>query len=154
MQAEPATTVGDDAVRKNDSGGNVGKHRLHPEQAAEGDLDISVTMSEANERNSSQEFKGGDITCVMGSVKLDLTEAEIAEPPAHIHVDIVMGGLEILVPEHWIVRNDITRTMGEVEDHTESRKSADTDDGATLILRGSVVMGHATIQSASPAAAD
>ena len=61
-------------------------------------------MSEAHERNSSQEFKGGDITCVMGSIKLDLTEAEIDEPPAHIHVDIVMGGLEILVPDHWIVQ--------------------------------------------------
>ena len=111
-------------------------------------------MSEANERNSSQEFKGGDITCVMGTVKLDLTGAEIAEPPAQIHVDIVMAGLEILVPEHWIVRNDISRTMGEVEDHTTGRKSADTDNGATLILRGSVVMGHATIQSASPAPAE
>ena len=120
--------------------------------SAEGDLDISVTMSEAHERNSSQEFKGGDITCVMGSVKLDLTEAEIAEPPAHIHVDIVMGGLEILVPEHWIVRNDISRTMGEVDNTTTTRKSAGMDNGATLILRGSVVMGHATIQSASPAA--
>ena len=58
--------------------------------SAEGDLDISVTMSEAHERNSSQEFKGGDITCVMGSVKLDLTEAEIAEtarahPRRHRH---------------------------------------------------------------------
>ena len=65
-----------------------------------------------------------------------------------------MGGIEILVPEHWIVRNDISRTMGEVEDHTESRKTAGTDEGATLVLRGSVVMGHATIQSASPAAVD
>ncbi len=122
--------------------------------SAEGYLDISVTMSEANERNRSKEFKGGEISSVMGSVKLDLTEAEIAEPPARIHVDIVMGGLEILVPEHWIVQNDTARTMGEVEDQTESRRSAAIDDGATLIISGSVVMGHATIQSASPAAAD
>jgi predicted membrane protein len=121
---------------------------------AEGDLDISVTMSEAHEHNRSQGFKGGDITCVMGRVRLDLTEAEVADPPAHIHVDIVMGGLEILVPDHWIVRNNITRTMGEVGDHTESRKSADPDVDATLILDGSVVMGHATIASASRAAAD
>ena len=122
--------------------------------SAEGDLDISVTMSEAHERNRSQDFKGGDITCVMGSVKLDLTEAEIAEPPARIHVDIVMGGLEILVPDHWIVQNDVARTMGEVEDRTGSRRSAAMDNGATLIISGSVVMGHATIQSASPAAVD
>ena len=122
--------------------------------SAEGDLDISVTMSEANERNRSGEFKGGEISCVMGTVKLDLSEAEVAEPPARIHVDIVMGGLEILVPDHWIVQNDVARTMGEVEDQTESRRSAAMDGGATLIISGSVVMGHATIQSASPAPAD
>lgn len=122
--------------------------------SAEGDLDISVTMSEANERNRSGEFRGGEIACVMGVVKLDLTEAEVAEPPARIHVDIVMGGFEIVVPDHWIVQNDISRTMGEVKDHTESRKSAAVDGGATLVLSGSVVMGHATIESASPAATD
>ena len=123
-------------------------------KSAGGYLDISVTMSEAHERNRSQDFKGGDITCVMGSVKLDLTEAEIAEPSARIHVDVVMGGLEILVPDHWIVQNDVARTMGEVEDQTESRRSAAIGDGATLIISGSVVMGHATIESASPAAVD
>ena len=131
------------------------KHRhaqAESRTSAEGDLDISVTMSEANERNRSREFKGGDITCVMGTVKLDLTEAEIAEPPARIHVDIVMGGLEILVPDHWIVQNDVARTMGEVENNVASRQSAAPDNGATLIISGSVVMGHATIQSESPVA--
>ena len=122
--------------------------------SSEGNLDISVTMSEVDERNRSKEFQGGEISCVMGRVKLDLTEAEIVEPPARIHVDIVMGGVEILVPDHWIVQNDFARTMGEVEDHTESRRSAAPDDGTTLILSGSVTMGHATIESASPAAVD
>ena len=122
--------------------------------SAGGYLDISVTMSEADERNRSKDFQGGEITCAMGSVKLDLTEAEIVEPPARIHVDVVIGSVEILVPDHWIVQNDFARTMGEVEDHTESRRSATPDDGATLILSGSVTMGHATIESASPAAVD
>ena len=123
-------------------------------KSAGGYFDISVTMSEADERNRSKDFQGGEITCAMGSVKLDLTEAEIVEPPARIHVDIVIGSVEILVPDHWIVQTDIERTMGEVEDQTESRRSAAPDDGATLILSGSVTMGQATIESASPAAVD
>ena len=123
-------------------------------KSAGGYLDISVTMSEADERNRSKDFQGGEITCAMGSVKLDLTEAEIVEPPARIHVDVVIGSVEILVPDHWIVQTDIERTMGEVEDQTESRRSAAPDDGATLILSGSVTMGQATIESASPAAVD
>ena len=123
-------------------------------KSAEDYFDISVTMSEADERNRSKDFQGGEITCAMGSVKLDLTEAEIVEPPARIHVDVVIGSVEILVPDHWIVQTDIERTMGEVEDQTESRRSAAPDDGATLILSGSVTMGQATIESASPAAVD
>ena len=123
-------------------------------KSAGGYLDISVTMSEADERNRSKDFQGGEITCAMGSVKLDLTEAEIVEPPARIHVDVVIGSVEILVPDHWIVQTDIERTMGEVEDQTESRRSATPDDGATLILSGSVTMGQATIESASPATVD
>ena len=69
-------------------------------------------MSEVDERNRSKEFQGGEISCVMGRVKLDLTEAEIVEPPARIHVDIVMGGVEILVPDHLDRSKRLRETMG------------------------------------------
>ena len=139
------------------------EHRRHREQriasssthaSGEDYLNISVTMGEVDERNRSKEFQGGEISCVMGTVKLNLTEADVVERPARIHVDIVMGGVEILVPDHWIVKSEVANTMGEVEDRTESRQSAGADDGATLILSGSVVMGHATIASTSAAEAD
>ena len=137
------------------------RHREHrhakpdAHASSEGNLDISVTMSEVDERNRSQEFQGGEISCVMGRVKLDLTEAEIVEPPARIHVDIVIGRRRDTrarpLDRSKRLREDHGR---EVEDHTESRRSAAPDDGATLILSGSVTMGHATIESASPVAVD
>ena len=65
-----------------------------------------------------------------------------------------MGNLEILVPDHWIIQNDVDMTMGEVEDRTESRRSAATDDGFTLIFSGSTVMGHVTITAAEEAETD
>ena len=139
------------------------EHRRHREQriasssthaSGEDYLNISVTMGEVDERNRSKEFQGGEISCVMGTVKLNLTEADVVERPARIHVDVVMGGVEMLVPDHWIVKSEVANTMGEVEDRTESRQSAGADDGATLILSGSVVMGHATIASTSAAEAD
>ena len=139
------------------------EHRLHREQriasssthaSGEDYLNISVKMGEVDERNRSKEFQGGEISCVMGTIKLNLAEAEVADPPARIHVDVVMGNLEVLVPDHWIVQNDVDMTMGEVEDRTESRRSAATDDGFTLIFSGSTVMGHVTITSAAEAEAD
>ena len=120
--------------------------------SAEDDLNISVKMSEVNERNRSKDFQGGEISCVMGTVKLDLTEAEIIERPARIHADIVMGGLDILVPDRWSVHNDIDITMGDLNDNTVTQQGAGTDDGADIVLSGSIVMGHVTVESASSAA--
>ena len=133
------------------------EHRRRREQrgtrdSAEDDLNISVKMSEVNERNRSKDFQGGEISCVMGTVKLDLTEAEIIERPARIHADIVMGGLDIVVPDRWSVHNDIEITMGDLNDNTSAQQGAGTDDGADIVLSGSIVMGHVTVESASSAA--
>ncbi len=116
-------------------------------------LNVSVKMSEVNERNRSKDFQGGEISCVMGTVKLDLTEAEIIERPARIHADIVMGGLDIVVPDRWSVHNDIDITMGDLNDNTTAQQGAGTDDdSAALVLSGSIVMGHVTVESVSSAA--
>ena len=134
------------------------EHRRRREQrgtrdSAEDDLNISVKMSEVNERNRSKDFRGGEISCVMGTVKLDLAEAEIIERPARIHADIVMGGLDIVVPDRWSVHNDIEITMGDLNDNTTAQQGAGTDDdSAALVLSGSIVMGHVTVESASSAA--
>ncbi len=113
-------------------------------------LNVSVKMSEVNERNRSKDFQGGEISCVMGTVKLDLTEAEIIERPARIHADIVMGGLDIVVPDRWSVHNDIEITMGDLNDNTVTQQGAGTDDeSADVVLSGSIVMGHVTVESAS-----
>ena len=120
----------------------------------EGYVDISVTIGEVNEHNRSQDFRGGDISCVTGSVKLDLTQAEIADPPARIHVDLVIGEVEILVPEHWIVQHDISKSVGEIDVRTAGRQSTEDGDHADLIISGSLAIGQVTIASASRAEAE
>ena len=120
----------------------------------EGYVDISVTIGEVNEHNRSRDFRGGDISCVTGSVKLDLTQAEIADPPARIHVDLVIGEVEILVPDHWIVQHNISKSVGEIDDRTTGRQSAEAGDDADLIISGSLAIGQVTIASASRAEAE
>ena len=131
------------------------QQRSIPDAGANADdyFNVSVKMSEVNERNRSKDFQGGEISCVMGTVKLDLTEAEITDPPARIHADIVMGGLDIVVPDRWSVHNDIEITMGDLNDNTVTQQGAGTDDeSADVVLSGSIVMGHVTVESASSAA--
>ncbi len=117
----------------------------------DGHLDISVTVGETTEYNRSKDFRGGDISCLTGSVKVDLSQAEIAERPARIQVDLVIGEVEILVPDHWIVQHNISKTIGEIEDRTTGRQAVETDDEVDLIISGSLAIGQVTIASASQA---
>lgn len=120
----------------------------------DGDLDISVTIGEVSESNRSKDFRGGEISCVTGSVKLDLTQAEVVERPARINVDLVIGEVEILVPDHWIVQHNISKTIGEVVDNTTSRQATETGDDVDLIISGSLAIGGVTIASASHTVAE
>ncbi len=120
----------------------------------EGHIDISVTVGEATEYNRSKDFRGGEISCVTGPVKVDLTQAEIAERPARINVDIVIGAVEILVPDHWIVQHNISKTIGEIVDNTMAGQAAEPGDDVDLVINGSLGIGEVKIASASRAAAD
>ncbi len=120
----------------------------------EGHLDISVTVGEATEYNRSKDFRGGEISCLTGSVKVDLTQAEVEERPARIHVNLAIGEVEILVPDHWIVQHDISKTVGEVEDRTVGPQATEIDENVDLIISGSVAIGQVTIASASRAVAE
>ncbi len=122
------------------------------------DLNISVMMGEANERSHSRQFRGGKVACTMGTLKLDLTQAEITDPPARINIGVTMGDVTISVPDHWIVQNDVASTLAEITEHTEcpeaDRMNDRLHDGAALVLNGSVLMGNLTIESAPPAQRD
>ena len=122
-------------------------HRTSPEQRDErfehgARIDASAMMSGIALKNDSQEFSGGQINVVMGSVEIDLRQAAIATE-AVLEVSVVMGGVEIKVPREWSVSVQGTPVLGGIEDKTVPPMTP----GKRLVVDGSVVMGGVEISN-------
>ncbi|MBP1654889.1 MAG: hypothetical protein H6Q28_1445 [Bacteroidetes bacterium] len=86
---------------------------------------------------SSSDFKGGKLTAVMGGCEIDLRQADIKGDAAVLDVFAFAGGIEISVPEGWIVESTVTPILGGVEDKTAHSAAG----GKRLVVQGSVIMG-------------
>ena len=90
---------------------------------------LFALMGEAHSVSHSTAFRGGDLTSVMGGSRLDLRDARIA-PGGEATIDVfgLMGEVEILVPEDWVVDVRTTPIMGGVKDSRPFRRFSDEDD--------------------------
>ncbi len=107
-------------------------------------LSAFAFMSGVVRKVTSPEFQGGEVTAVMGGVKLDLRGAKSAPQGAVIDVFVCWGGIDIVVPDHWKVVNEATVLLGGLEDRS---KTPPPDARDTLILRGLVMMGGIEIKN-------
>jgi len=94
--------------------------------------------------NNSTDFRGGELTAIMGGVEVDLRQASIKNGEAVIEIFAVWGGTSIKVPQDWSVTVQVTPIMGGVEDKTLPPKG---DTSKRLILKGTVIMGGAEISN-------
>lgn len=105
-------------------------------------LDISVVMGGSKTVSNSQNFKGGDITAVMGGVELDLRGASI-QSEAVLNLWATWGGIVIKIPADWSVVNRSTALMGGIEDKSFSPPEATK----RLIITGTAIMGGVEIKN-------
>lgn len=100
--------------------------------------------SGAKHKIISQQFRGGEITAVMGGADLDCRSARLADGRAAIDLFVWWGGVEIRVPDDWQVVNEGFVIMGAIEDKSRSLPAGPVQ---TLVLRGMVVMGGIEIKN-------
>ena len=96
-----------------------------------------------NRKCSSQQFRGGDLTAIMGGGKIDLREAKIQASEAVIDVFTLMGGIEIYVPQDWIVEPRFTPVLGGYED----RRTPNKQGTQKLLIHGTSIMGGITVSN-------
>ena len=116
-------------------------------RASTSDTDATVNatavMSGVVRASASPDFRGGDLTAVMGGCEIDLRQATIAGSEAVIDVFAMWGGIELRVPERWVVVNEVLPILGGVD----QKARASNPDGPRLIVRGTVVMGGVDISN-------
>ncbi len=97
------------------------------------------------DRNSdAADFRGGDMMVVMGGSKIDLRSAAIAGNEAVIDLLIIMGGIELRVPETWSIEPRVLPILGGVTNHA---RAPQTPNAQRLVIRGNVFMGGLEIKN-------
>jgi hypothetical protein len=101
-------------------------------------------MSGVERRIRSEAFASAEMTAIMGACELDLRQAEMRGAEAHISAFALWGGVEIRVPEHWVVVNRSMALMGGVEDTT---RHVDSHSRPRLFVHGFALMGGIEIKN-------
>ena len=101
-------------------------------------IDATSIFAGVHKKVLSKNFKGGDVTTVMGGAEIDLTQADFT---GTIHLDItqIMGGTKIIVPAHWEVRTNVTAVLAGFEDKRQQPAVANPDK--ILVIDGTSILG-------------
>ena len=110
-------------------------------------LNIDVTMGGRKEIVTSKEFRGGKISTTFGGTEVNLMQADGTVQPMILDISVSFGSVELIVPSHWEVINEIRPSMGSVEDHRMARLPDNVADKKTLYLRGSCSFGSVELKS-------
>ena len=101
-------------------------------------IDTTSIFAGVHKKVVSKNFKGGDITTVLGGSEIDLSQADFT---GTIHLDVtqIMGGTKIIVPPHWEVRSEITAVFAGFED--KRQQPSITNPEKVLIIDGTSILG-------------
>jgi predicted membrane protein len=101
-------------------------------------LDSTSVFSGVHKKIVSKNFKGGDVTNILGGTELDFTQADI-NGRVLLDVTQIMGGTKIIVPSHWEVRSEITAVFAGFEDKRQQPIASNPDK--LFILAGTSIFG-------------
>jgi predicted membrane protein len=105
-------------------------------------MNVVSVMSGNVRRNDTQDFRGAELTAVMGGMEIDLRNASMTSE-AIINVFAIWGGIVIRVPADWTVVSSAIPILGGAVDKTIPPITT----GKRLILDGYVVMGGVEIKN-------
>jgi hypothetical protein len=108
------------------------------------DLHIVAILGGNAGASGSHAFRGGELTAILGGVDLDLRDARMQNGRAVLDVFTMWGGLELKVPEGWVIENQMVVALGGYEDRT---RPVGAPDAPRLVLRGTTVMGGVEVRN-------
>ena len=125
---------------------DFGEDVQHASLRAEDDrLEKQITFAGAEFKIVSQAWQGGELGVTAGGAEIDLRYARLAPEGALLDVRIVMGGVDIRVPDTWRVLCDVTPLLGGADDSTRSTQGSTS--APVLRVVGSVTLGGLSIHN-------
>lgn len=107
-----------------------------PEVSGRQNEDASAILGGVDLVNTSEDYKGGSATAVLGGVKIDMRKAVIKKE-ATLTVFVLCGGIELIVPEGVVVKPQAMCILGGIE----NKHAAEAKNAPVLYIAGTVTMG-------------
>jgi predicted membrane protein len=108
---------------------------------------IEASFGGRKEIITSKQFNGCTATAICGGAEINLMQADNLVQPMIIDLRVLLGGIEIIVPSHWEIINEVDVLLGGIEDKRNLRTPAEIGDSKKLLLRGSVTFGGLELKS-------
>ncbi len=108
---------------------------------------VDVVFGGRKEIITTKDFRGGVVSVTFGGSEINLTQADFVEESITMDCRVSFGGIELIVPSHWEIQNNITPTMGSVEDERVIYTAQNSEVKKKLILQGSCNFGSIEIKS-------
>lgn len=105
-------------------------------------VDVTAILGGFERRVTTQHFRGGEVTAIMGGCELDLRGSSI-DGEAVLNVFAAMGGISIKVPPDWAVILHGTPILGGFEEKT----IAPPDQSKRLVIKGHAIMGGVEVRN-------
>jgi len=96
---------------------------------------------------TSQNFRGGKLTCVFGGSKINLLKADLAKGQNVIDIFAMFGGTKLIVPPGWNVKIEVTSIFGGFNDKRPAPPDNVIDPSKELVIKGVLIFGGGDIVS-------
>ena len=107
-------------------------------------IDESTIFGSISKRITTKAFRGGSISVVFGAAEIDLRSAQLAEEGAVLDISTIFGGVDIRLPESWIVQTRSSAILGGVD---AKYSNTEENTGKRLVINASAVFGGVDIKN-------
>lgn len=112
------------------------------------EIDLVAIFEGQHLVSEAEPFYGGKVMAMFGGVIIDLRRATPAPTGVYLDLMVLMGGVNLVVPEGWRVRFNGNIILGGFADGT---RTGPDEDVPTVTLGGTVFMGGVQATTKSPA---
>lgn len=109
-------------------------------------LELNTVLGGIKKTIISKDFGGGEINTVLGGCEVNFMNADF-EGTVELEVNLVMGGVTLIMPNNWAIKSEIVSVMANVEDSRNVQQEVLLQASKVLVLRGNAVMGGIEIKS-------
>ncbi|HYR43516.1 MAG TPA: DUF5668 domain-containing protein [Terriglobia bacterium] len=127
------------------SAGFAGSADANTTSSSSSVVSATAILGGVERRINSQDFRGGDVTAIMGGCNIDLRGASITAPHQPVlELFALFGGIEIRIPDDWTVVSELEVILGGFDDR---KSDPPKDESKRFIIRGTVLMGGVEVRN-------